>query len=471
MRAAGEPVASYPASSSWLPPNDTSAVAAQPRRPRIAPPAPQRPRAAPPSSTSAASRSATERRHRRSTTSPSPIHPGEFVFLVGAVRLGQVDDDAAADQGDRADRRRRSASPAATSPRSRASRSRTTAATSAWSSRTSSCCRTARCYDNVAYALQVTGGTRTRDPRQGAGHPAPDRPLDRSSTTIPDQLSGGEQQRVSIARAFVNHPPLLLADEPTGNLDPETSIGIMQLLYRINRTGTTVLVATHDVGDGRPMRRRVIELVRAAAIVRDEQAGALRGAASRTARVRRSAMRERSERMRLGFFLREALRALQRNAVPRFAAMATVLVTVLVLGVFIPVVQATTGAANEVRGKVLVDVYLKTDAKRRRHRARPATCSRTRRRTSAASSSSPRSRPTRSRAQAQPQGLRPARLQPAAGHVPRHARQPGQHRQARATRSRRIGARRRAHGDRPRDRRGHATARRTRTRSSPPRAS
>ena len=78
----------------------------------------------------------------------------------------------------------------------------------------------------------------------------------------PDQLSGGEQQRVSIARAFVNHPPLLLADEPTGNLDPETSIGIMQLLYRINRTGTTVLVATHDNAMVDQMRRRVIELAR-----------------------------------------------------------------------------------------------------------------------------------------------------------------------------------------------------------------
>ncbi len=85
----------------------------------------------------------------------------------------------------------------------------------------------------------------------------------------PDQLSGGEQQRVSVARAFVNHPPLLLADEPTGNLDPETSIGIMQLLYRINRTGTTVVVATHDSHMVDRMRRRVIEL-QGGRIVRDE---------------------------------------------------------------------------------------------------------------------------------------------------------------------------------------------------------
>ena len=90
--------------------------------------------------------------------------------------------------------------------------------------------------------------------------------------SYPDQLSGGEQQRVSVARAFVNHPPLLLADEPTGNLDPETSIGIMQLLYRINRTGTTVVVATHDTHMVDRMRRRVIELS-GGRVVRDEGAG------------------------------------------------------------------------------------------------------------------------------------------------------------------------------------------------------
>src|SRR5205085_10681613 len=90
--------------------------------------------------------------------------------------------------------------------------------------------------------------------------------------SYPVQLSGREQQRVSVSRAFVNHPPLLLCDEPTGNLDPETSFGIMQLLYRINRTGSTVLVATHDHAMVDKMRRRVIELAEGR-LVRDEAAG------------------------------------------------------------------------------------------------------------------------------------------------------------------------------------------------------
>jgi cell division transport system ATP-binding protein len=126
-------------------------------------------------------------------------------------------------------------------------------------------------YDNVAYALQVTGSGR-REIREKVPDILRLTGLATKLHNLPDQLSGGEQQRVSVARAFVNHPPLLLADEPTGNLDPETSIGIMQLLYRINKTGTTVVVATHDKAMVDRMRRRVIELSEGH-VVRDEQIG------------------------------------------------------------------------------------------------------------------------------------------------------------------------------------------------------
>jgi cell division transport system ATP-binding protein len=130
-------------------------------------------------------------------------------------------------------------------------------------------------HDNVAYALQVTG-SRRREIRDKVPDILRLTGLATKLHSYPDQLSGGEQQRVSIARAFVNHPPMLLCDEPTGNLDPETSIGIMQLLYRINRTGTTVLVATHDHAMVDKMRRRVIELAEGQ-IVRDEAAGLYTG--------------------------------------------------------------------------------------------------------------------------------------------------------------------------------------------------
>ncbi len=123
-------------------------------------------------------------------------------------------------------------------------------------------------YDNVAYALQVTGASR-RQIRSKVPDILRLTGLSTKLHNYPDQLSGGEQQRVSVARAFVNNPALLLADEPTGNLDPDTSIGIMQLLYRINRAGTTVMVATHDHMLVDKMRRRVIELARGQ-VVRDE---------------------------------------------------------------------------------------------------------------------------------------------------------------------------------------------------------
>jgi cell division transport system ATP-binding protein len=147
-------------------------------------------------------------------------------------------------------------------------------------------------YDNVAYALQVTGGTR-KEIRAKVPDILRLTGLSTKLHNYPDQLSGGEQQRVSIARAFVNHPPLLLADEPTGNLDPETSIDIMRLLYRINRTGTTVLVASHDKVMVDKMRRRVIELSHGR-IVRDEASGLY--AADETTREFAQRMRAPGER-------------------------------------------------------------------------------------------------------------------------------------------------------------------------------
>lgn len=124
-------------------------------------------------------------------------------------------------------------------------------------------------YENVAYALQVIG----ENPR-GIRRKVPEIlslvGLSEKGGRFPSELSGGEQQRVSIARAFVNHPRLLIADEPTGNLDPETSIGIMQLLYRINRTGTTVIMATHDREMVDKMQMRVIALERGK-LVRDQR--------------------------------------------------------------------------------------------------------------------------------------------------------------------------------------------------------
>ncbi|HTQ16938.1 cell division ATP-binding protein FtsE [Mycobacterium sp.] len=126
-------------------------------------------------------------------------------------------------------------------------------------------------FDNVAFALEVIGrraDTINRvvpDVLETVG-------LSGKASRLPNELSGGEQQRVAIARAFVNRPLVLLADEPTGNLDPDTSQDIMDLLERINRTGTTVLMATHDHHIVDSMRQRVVELS-LGRLVRDEQRG------------------------------------------------------------------------------------------------------------------------------------------------------------------------------------------------------
>ncbi len=124
---------------------------------------------------------------------------------------------------------------------------------------------------NIAFALEVIGaqksavGPAVADALELVG-------LTEMADRKPGQLSGGEQQRVALARAFVNKPPILIADEPTGNLDPATSLGIMRLLDRINRTGTTVIMATHDAAIVDQMRKRVIELV-GGHIIRDEARG------------------------------------------------------------------------------------------------------------------------------------------------------------------------------------------------------
>jgi cell division transport system ATP-binding protein len=126
-------------------------------------------------------------------------------------------------------------------------------------------------FENVAFALEVIG-----KPRHTIAQVVPEVlelvGLAGKEGRRPDELSGGEQQRVAIARAFANRPMLLIADEPTGNLDPSTSVGIMRLLDRINRTGTTVVMATHDAAIVDQMRKRVVEL-EGGHLVRDQSRG------------------------------------------------------------------------------------------------------------------------------------------------------------------------------------------------------
>jgi cell division transport system ATP-binding protein len=129
--------------------------------------------------------------------------------------------------------------------------------------------------ENVAFALEVLGR-----PQSVIG-PQVDQVLDLvgladKAQRYPKQLSGGEQQRVSVARSFVNRPPIMLCDEPTGNLDPKTSVGIMRLLDRINRTGTTIVMATHDHAIVDAMKRRVVALEHGK-VVRDDETGGYEG--------------------------------------------------------------------------------------------------------------------------------------------------------------------------------------------------
>lgn len=125
--------------------------------------------------------------------------------------------------------------------------------------------------ENVAFASQVIGKSRS-DIDKLVPETLELVGLEGKGGRFPDELSGGEQQRVAIARAYVNRPMILIADEPTGNLDPSTSVGIMNLLHEINRGGTTVVMATHDSGIVDQMRKRVIELDHGR-VVRDQSQG------------------------------------------------------------------------------------------------------------------------------------------------------------------------------------------------------
>jgi cell division transport system ATP-binding protein len=130
-------------------------------------------------------------------------------------------------------------------------------------------------YQNVAFALQVLGRS-GHVIRQVVPETLEMVGLDGKEKRLPHELSGGEQQRVAIARAFVNKPPILLCDEPTGNLDPTTSLDIVRLLDRINRTGTTIVMATHDDDIVDQLRKRVVEL-RNGLLIRDENKGVYGG--------------------------------------------------------------------------------------------------------------------------------------------------------------------------------------------------
>ena len=211
--------------------------------------------------------------------------------------------------------------------------------------------------ENVAYALKVQGES-SASIRKKVPEVLSMVGLSHKMNSLPDELSGGEQQRVSIARAFVNHPPLLVCDEPTGNLDPDTSVGIMQLLYRINRSGTTILMVTHDREMVDKMRKRVIQL-EDGRLARDERRGGYDG------------------RMRFRLLVSEAWRALGANLSTTFAATMTVLSACSCSGSSSRSARGRVSWSNHVKRELVVKVDFKTDRRRRARRRTPSSASST----------------------------------------------------------------------------------------------
>ena len=246
-------------------------------------------------------------------------------------------------------------------------------------------------FENVAFALEVIGR-----PKHVIAAQVP-QVLDlvglaKKRDNLPHELSGGEQQRVAVARAFVNRPLILLADEPTGNLDPTTSLGIMRLLDRINRTGTTVIIATHDAGMVDQMRRRVIELDRGHAGpgpgprgLRHRQchrggrrrvadrcaAEQCRGAPTSPRQLRRPYLMPVSA----GYVSREAVTNLWRNRLMTVAAILTVAVSLALVGSSLLLKQGASKATVQWQNGVHAIVWVKPNAPATltavdRHRAR-----------------------------------------------------------------------------------------------------
>ena len=198
-------------------------------------------------------------------------------------------------------------------------------------------------YENVAFALEVIGRPRhvikTQVPAilELVG-------LSKKIDNFPNELSGGEQQRVSIARAFVNRPLILLADEPTGNLDPATSVGIMRLLDRINRTGTTVVMATHDQSIVDTMRRRVHR-----ARPRPDRARSEQGCVRLTMALR------------LDYFAQETVANLRRNFSLTIASLLTVAVSLALVGAALLLRQGVDNATTRWQGGIEFIVFLQPD--------------------------------------------------------------------------------------------------------------
>src|SRR4051812_17033423 len=183
--------------------------------------------------------------------------------------------------------------------------------------------------------------------------------LEGKAHRLPHELSGGEQQRVAIARAFVNRPLVLLADEPTGNLDPETSEGIMLLLERINRTGTTVIMATHDYHIVDSMRRRVIELD-GGQIARDQARGVYGVGDAPPACTRPAELHDR-ESMRVNFVLSEVATGLRRNLTMTVAMILTTAISLGLMGTGLLIAGMISDMKEIYYDKVQVSIFLADD--------------------------------------------------------------------------------------------------------------